>query len=284
MCLKIDFPLNELAPSQPASYNQALRLCLDPRDLNKAIKRRHFKLPTAEELFAEMKGAKYFTKLDASSGYWQIKVDEESSKLLTFAIPFGRYKFKRLPFGIHSASEIFQQNVAEIIEGCEGARNSQDDIIIWGATKDVLRERTIKVLEETRNAGLRLNKAKCQICVETVIFLGHQISAKGVSPCPEKVRAIVELPIPSSKADLQRFLGMTAYLAKFIPKLSDETSMLRELLKKEIVWSFTPNHVEQFEKIKQIISRDIALKFFDPDLPTKITCDSSKVGLGATLE
>ena len=93
--------------------------------------------------------------------------------------------YKRLPFGIHSASEVFQQNVAEIIEGCDGARNSQDDIIIWGATKDELRDRTIKVLEKTRNAGLRLNKAKCQICVEKVIFLGHQISAEGISPCPE---------------------------------------------------------------------------------------------------
>lgn len=264
--------------------NGKLRMCLDPRDLNKAVKRHHFKLPTAEELFAEMKGAKYFTKLDASSGYWQIKVDEESSKLLTFATPFGRYKYKRLPFGIHSASEIFQQNVAEIIEGCEGARNSQDDIIIWGATKDELRNRTIKVLEKTRKAGLRLNKAKCKICVDKVIFLGHQISAEGISPCPDKVRAIIELPKPTCKADLQRFLGMTAYLAKFIPKLSEETATLRELLKKNNNWDFTPNHDIQFEKIKEIISRDISLKFFDPDLPTKITCDSSKIGLGATLE
>ena len=88
--------------------NGKLRMCLDQRDLNKAIKRHHFNLPTAEELFAEMKGTKYFTKSDASSGYWQIKVDEESSKLLTFATPFGRYKYKRLPFGIHSASEVFQ--------------------------------------------------------------------------------------------------------------------------------------------------------------------------------
>ena len=77
---------------------------------------------------------------------------------------------------------------------------------------------------------------------------------------------------------------MTAYLAKFIPHLSDETAILRDLLKSNIVWSFTPNHVEQFEKIKQIISRNISLKFFDPALQTKVTCDSSKVGLGATLE
>ena len=89
-------------------------------------------LPTAEELFPEMHNANFFTKLDPSSGYWQIKVDEESSKLLTFSTPFGRLQFKRLPYGIHSASEVSQQDIEEIIEGCEGARNSQDDIIIGG--------------------------------------------------------------------------------------------------------------------------------------------------------
>ena len=74
--------------------------------------------------FSVMHNAKFFTKLDASSGYCQIKVDEESSKLLTFPTPFGRLRFKRLPFGIHSASEVFQQDMEEIIEGCEGARNN----------------------------------------------------------------------------------------------------------------------------------------------------------------
>ena len=111
--------------------NGKLRVCLDPWDLNKAIKRQHYILPTDEELFSEMTGARYFVKLDASNGYWQIKIETESSKLLTFATPFGRFCFKRLPYGILSASEIFQANISEIIEGFEGAINSQDDIIVW---------------------------------------------------------------------------------------------------------------------------------------------------------
>ena len=64
---------------------------------------------------------------DTSNGYWRIKVDDESSKLLTFATPFGRYRFKRFTFGIHSASQVFQLNISDITEACEGARNSQDD-------------------------------------------------------------------------------------------------------------------------------------------------------------
>ena len=89
-----------------------------------------------------MSGAKYFTKLDASNAYWQIELDEESSKLLTFNSPFGRYQFLRLPYGVHSASDLCQQKVAQIKDG---ASNSQDDIIIWGSTLQELESCTMSV-------------------------------------------------------------------------------------------------------------------------------------------
>jgi hypothetical protein len=116
--------------------NEKLRICLDPRPLNKAIKRQHHRLPTTEEIISEMSGARYFSKLDAASGYWRIKVDDESANLLTFGTPFGRYRFKRLLFAIHSASEVFQAEIASIIVDIPGCANSQDDIIVWGTTKE----------------------------------------------------------------------------------------------------------------------------------------------------
>ena len=85
------------------------RICIDPRDLNKAIKREHFAMKTIEEVVQNMPGAKVFSKLDATSGYWQLKLDEESSKLYTFNTSFGRYRFLCVPFGIVSENEIFQQ-------------------------------------------------------------------------------------------------------------------------------------------------------------------------------
>ena len=261
-----------------------LRICLYAKHLNQAIKRQHYKLPTAEELFSEMHHAKCFTKLDASSAYWQIKVDEESSKLLTLSTLFGRLRFKRLPYGIHSASEVFQKDIEEIIEGCEGARNSQDDIIIWGSTLTQLDICTELVLNRIRKSGLKLNKNKCGFGATELIFLGHKISEKGISPDPEKVKAIKDMPFPSSKQDLQRFLGMIAYLSKFIPQLSEETHLLRELIKKGSIWDFTLTHRNQFDKLRSMVSENTSLKFFDPKLPTKITCDSSKFGVGATLE
>ena len=178
------------------------RICLDPRHLNQAIKRQHYKLPTAEELFSGMHHANFFTILDASSGYWQIKVDEESSNLLTFSTHFGRLRFKHLPYGIHSAIEVFQKDIEEIIEG---ARNSHNDFIIWGSTLTQLDIHTELVLDRIRKSGLKLNKNKCVFEATELIFLEHKISEKGISPDTEKVKAIKDMSFPSSKQDLQRF-------------------------------------------------------------------------------
>ena len=142
--------------------NEKLRICLNPRSLNQAIKREHLHLPTAEKLFSQMSGAKCFSKLDASSGYWQIKVDRESSNLLTFGTTIGRFRFKRLPYGIHSASEVFQKTFLSIISDIQGSANSQDDIVISGKILAEHDNRLRKVLLKVRESGLKLDMNKCQ--------------------------------------------------------------------------------------------------------------------------
>lgn len=102
--------------------NKWLRVCLDPNVLNENIKREHYQIPKGEEITSEMARAKYFHKLDASQGFWQLKLDPESSKYCTFNPPFGRYCFLRVPFGIISAPEIFHRAMESIIEGLEGTR------------------------------------------------------------------------------------------------------------------------------------------------------------------
>lgn len=109
-----------------------------------------------------------------------------------------------------------------------------------------------------------------------ITFLGHSLNKDGISPDPSKVAAIKEMPYPENKADLQRFLGMVAYLSKFIPNLSNQTELLRQLLTKDKVWEFTENHKKQYDDLKVIISSHTLLKFYDQTLPTKLTCDSSK--------
>ena len=109
-----------------------VRICLDPRDLNLAIKREHYPMKTIEEIVAKIPGAKVFLTLDAKSGFWQIKQSEESSKLCTFNSPFGRYRFTRPLFGIKSAPEIFQRTMSQLLHDIQGTEIVVDDILVWG--------------------------------------------------------------------------------------------------------------------------------------------------------
>lgn len=109
-----------------------IRVCLYPIQLNKAIQREHYQLPTRDEIHAKFKAAHYFSKLDACTGFWQMKLYQNSSKLTCFNTPFGRYRFLRLPFGITSAPEIYHRTIHMIYEHIPGCTTMMDDIIVMG--------------------------------------------------------------------------------------------------------------------------------------------------------
>ncbi|XP_060083295.1 uncharacterized protein LOC132562561 [Ylistrum balloti] len=127
--------------------NGKIRICLDPRDLNTAIKRQHYPMLTIEEIVAWIPEAKYFSKLDATSGFWQLQLDEPSSKLCTFNTPFGRYRFLRMPFGLNSAPEVFQSVMSNMVEDIDGAEAIVDDILVWGKSVEEHDRRLQEVLQ-----------------------------------------------------------------------------------------------------------------------------------------
>ncbi|XP_041349296.1 uncharacterized protein K02A2.6-like [Gigantopelta aegis] len=234
--------------------NGKLRVCMDPRNLNKAILQEHFKLPTREEIMSRFAGAKVFSKLDASNGFWQIQLDEQSSRLCTFNSPIGRFRFLRLPFGISSAPEIYHRIIHSLFEHMDGVDTSMEDIIVWGKNEQEHNRRLCQVLEKARKVGLKLQKEKCEIGVSELTFLGDTLSKDGLKPDPKKVEAICSIETPTCKKDLQRFLGMIKYLACFLPDLSERTATLRELLDKNNNFDWTPNHDTAFEKLKSLVS------------------------------
>ncbi|GFO13435.1 polyprotein [Plakobranchus ocellatus] len=140
--------------------NGALRTCMDPRDLNKAIQREHFSIPSSDEITAKMSGAKFFSKFDAGSGFWQIPLDHVSSRLCTFQTPFGRYSFPRCPFGISSAPEVFNKRMKEIYHDEEGVASFFDDVITWGRTLEELKEGERACLEKARHANLKFRRER----------------------------------------------------------------------------------------------------------------------------
>ena len=229
--------------------NGKLRICIDPRDLNKAIKREHFPTKTVEEVVARMPNAKVFSVLDASSEFWQIKLDQESSKLCTFNTPFGRYRFKRLPIGICSTQDVFQDVMSEIFSGIEGVEVIVDDLLIWGENQQQHDERLRQVLERARQKNLKLNREKSQIALDEISYIGHTLGKEGLKPDPQKVRAITEMTRPQYKEELQQFLGMVTYIAKFIPNFSQVSAPLRQLLEGDIDWQWTENQDKKFNTI-----------------------------------
>ena len=160
--------------------NGSLQLYLDPRALNDAIKREYYQIPTIQEIASDFAGKKVFLTLDLKDGYWQVELDEQSSLSCTFITPFGRYRFTRMPFGLKSASEIFQKKNEAAFEGIDGIYMVADDIII--AANDLEEHNAIlyKVLQRASDRNIKLNFGKFQFCVNAVKYLGTIISHEGM--------------------------------------------------------------------------------------------------------
>ncbi|KAK2711088.1 hypothetical protein QYM36_012307 [Artemia franciscana] len=206
-----------------------------------------------DEAVLKHTGAKYFTKLDARYGYWSLELEEESPELTTFNTPYGRYKFKRTPFGLISAQDEFQRCMEEAFEGIKGFSVIVDDIIISGRTDEehdsYVRSALIRACEKC----VKLNLQKYVFKSDNIPYFGHIISEAGIHPETRKVRALKEMRIPSTKDELQT---------------------------REFKWE--EEHNLAFTNIKESICD--SLSFLDPTSGNiELQIDASKFGHGATI-
>ena len=228
MISPVDQPTDWCAPMvvTPKS-NGKVRVCVDLSKLNEFVKWENHPLPAVDTTLGILAGSTVFTKLDANSGFWQIKLTWESRPLTTFITPWGRFCFNLSPFGISSGSEKFQKTVNQILLGLEGVECNIDDVLVHGKDQQQHDERLEAVLKRLLEAGVTLNLGTKQ-----VKFLGHVISSNGIELAPDKVKAIADLPPPTNVQEVRTFLGMVNQLSTFSDHLADKTKSIIELLLK----------------------------------------------------
>ena len=282
---------------QPISYSEwatpvvpiikksgEIRLCGDYRStVNQATESDTYPMPTANEVFAIVAGAKFFSTLDLDRAYTQVKVSENTAKLLTLNTCKGLYTVHRLPFGVKACPGIFQRLMTALLAGIPGVAVLIDDIIISGPTLLTMKERLEIVLERIHKSGLRLNKKKCRFAQEEVEFLGFIINKEGVHPAPSKVEAIIKTPEPTNVQELQAFLGLYNFYERFIPHKATVLEPLHRLLDKSQKWQWTNNEQNSFDMAKRLLTFDTTLVHYDLNRPLVLICDSSEYGVGAVL-
>ena len=260
-----------------------IRVCLDPKDLNKAILRDHHVTPTLEDILPLFKDATYFSIVDAKSRYGNVELDEESSYLTTFNSPFGRYRFLRMPFGLKMSQDVFQSKIEQLMEGCVGTTGIADDMIVYAETEEEHDRRLHGLRRRCAEKGLNLNPEKCNIKQQEIKFYGVICGNDGVKPNPKKVTALKQMSTPRNRQEQLSVLGLATYLLMFVQNLSGLSTTLRELTRKNVTFQWSDEHQEAFEAIKEAVSGEVTLNYFNPQKPITLQVDTSMAGLSAVL-
>ena len=262
----------------------SVRICGDYKvTVNRTAQLDKYPLPRIEDLFASLAGGQRFSKLDLSHAYQQIQLEEQSKQYVTISTHKGCFRYNRLPFGVASAPSIFQRTMDNLLQGIPGVCVYIDDILITGSSDEEHLEHLDEVLHRLAEAGMRLKKEKCAYLLPSVEYLGHTISAEGLSASDSKVLGILKASLPRDVTELRSFLGLVNYYGKFLPDLASTLAPLYALLQKHKTWSWGCKEEEGFNKVKEMLKSPRVLVHFDPNLPLIVTCDASPYEVGAVL-
>ena len=273
--------INSIVPA--VKPDGSIRLCLDPKDLNRSLERNAYYMKTIEELSAELRGCNVFTAMDAKQGYWHVPLDKYSSLLTTFNTPWGKYRFTRLPFRLKVSGDVSQERLDNVLCAVPNVTNIVDDCLVKATNETEHDTNLLTLLHVARANGIKFNSKKLQFKQKRVKFFGQNISADGIGINETTVEAIETMKAPKDKATLQSFLGLVNYMKKFSQNLSQFSHPLRELVKQHTIFQWESHHDDAFKAVKDELSRTPTLQFFDPSKNHIIQTDASLKGLGAVL-
>ncbi|XP_064088507.1 uncharacterized protein K02A2.6-like [Macrobrachium nipponense] len=264
--------------------NGQVRLCGDYKvTLNPQLQVAQHPLPNPKDMFATLSGCSVFSKIDLRQAFQQLSMDENSQKLCTVNTHLGLYRPKRLPYGVASSPAIWQQTMDKIFAGMSGVFIFIDDILVAGKNKKEHRERLCAVLKKLKEHNIKVNQSKCILEVDSVEYLGFIVNGKGIHKTQDKVNAVRSAKLPENVKELQSFLGLVTFYGSFIQNLATIAHPLYNLLNKDVKWNWTKECQNSFERIKAEVTSPTFLVHYQMDLPVKLVCDASNIGLGAVL-
>jgi hypothetical protein len=263
----------------------SLRFCVDYRLLNNITIKNKTTLPLVDDLFDRVQGAKYFTKIDLRTGFYQIPVAPEDIHKTAMNTRYGHFEWVVLPMGMTNAPATFQTLMHNTFHDYldQFVLSFLDDILIYSKTLNEHNQHVRLVLQRLREKKLYGKLSKCEFFKKEVEFLGHKISDKGLHVMESKVQSIKDWPIPSNVSDVRSFYGLCSYYRKFIPGFSKVATPLSELYRKEIPFKWSEEQTNAFNKLKSLIISAPVLLIPDPKLPYVIHCDASGYAVGAVL-
>ena len=209
------------------------RLCVDYRAINSLlppVKKAFSKakgittlvpLPKIDEIYARLKDSQIYSTFDMRSGYYHMVLSEESRPKSAFVSAYGKWEFKRCPFGLAQAPAYFQRLVNEVLSGLTFAFGYLDDILVFSPDMETHLKHLRILFERLRSADLKLKEVKCNFLKKHIQYLGHIISGEGIAPVPEKLESVQKMLPPKNPKEVKQFLGLIGYYRKFVPHFSD---------------------------------------------------------------
>ncbi|KAJ9546328.1 hypothetical protein OSB04_018871 [Centaurea solstitialis] len=257
------------------------RMCIDYRGLNKVTIKNRYPLPRIDDLFDQLQGESWFSKIDLRSGYHQLKVKEADVHKTAFRTRYGHFEFLVMPFGLTNSPAAFMDLMNRMLD--RSVIVFIDHILIYSKSREEHVEHLREVLEILRRERLYAKFSKCAFWLEEVQFLGHIINREGIKVDPAKIEAVMNWEIPKAPTEIRSFLGLAGYYRRFIQDFSKIAVPLTRLTKKSEPYVWGSKQQMAFDTLRQKLCEAPVLTLPEGVEDMTVYCYASRLGLGCVL-
>ncbi|GKD44737.1 putative reverse transcriptase domain-containing protein [Tanacetum coccineum] len=281
-----------LAPSEMQELSEQLQELQDKgfirpnyRELNKLTIKNRYPLPRIDDLFDQLQGARYFSKIDLRSGYHQLRVHDDDISKTAFRTRYGHFEFTVMPFGLTNAPAVFMDLMNRV---CKPYLDKFvivfiDDILIYSKTKEDHENHLRLMLDLLRKEKLYAKFSKCEFWLQEVHFLRHVVNHDGIHVDPSKIEAVKSWKAPMTPSEVRSFLGLAGYYRCFIENFSKIAKPLTSLTQKNQKYEWGEKQEEAFQTLKDNLCNAPILSLPDGVEDFVVYCDASNQGLGCVL-